>query len=70
MVVRHTLEVQKQVEALLNQMRVALGEQVSIEARFLIVGENFLEDLGVDVDIMFDPGSKSKTGLTMTQEFL
>jgi general secretion pathway protein D len=54
MVVRHTIDVQKQIEKLLNDMRVALGEQVSIEARFLIVGENFLEDLGVDVDIKYN----------------
>jgi general secretion pathway protein D len=67
MVVRHTLEVQKQVETLLNQMRIALGEQVSIEARFLIVGENFLEDLGVDVDITYDPGVKGQNLIQMDQ---
>ena len=67
MVVYHTLEVQKQVETLLNQMRIALGEQVSIEARFLIVGENFLEDLGVDVDITYDPGVKGQNVITFNQ---
>jgi type II secretory pathway component GspD/PulD (secretin) len=29
---------------------MGLGQQVSIEARFLLVSESFLEDIGVDVD--------------------
>jgi len=31
---------------------------VSIEARFLVVTENFLEDVGLDVDIQYDFGGK------------
>jgi type II secretory pathway component GspD/PulD (secretin) len=67
MVVRHTIDVQKQIEKLLDDMRVALSEQVSIEARFLIVTENFLEDLGVDIDIKYDPGAKGQDRIDFDQ---
>jgi len=67
MVVRHTLEVHRQIEELLNQMRKSLGEQVSIEAMFLVVGENFLEDIGLDLDIIYDPGEKLKDRIEIDQ---
>jgi general secretion pathway protein D len=55
LIVRQTLEVHNQIEKLLNDLRKSLGHQVSIEARFLLVGENFLEDIGLDVDITYYP---------------
>jgi general secretion pathway protein D len=67
MIVRHTLEVQQEIEKLINQMRKALGEQVSIEARFLVVGENFLEDIGIDFDLMYDAGAKGKDRIDFAQ---
>jgi len=39
-------------------MRRALGQQVSIETRFLVVTENFLEDIGLDVDFRIRAGGK------------
>jgi type II secretory pathway component GspD/PulD (secretin) len=46
-------------------MRKALGYQVSIEARFLVVSENFLEDIGLDVDFQIGGGGSlgSKWGV-------
>jgi type II secretory pathway component GspD/PulD (secretin) len=41
---------------MLDQLRKSLGNQVSIEARFLAVTENFLEDLGLDLDFSYDFG--------------
>lgn len=55
LIVRQTLEVHNQIEKLLNDLRKSLGHQVSIEARFLLVGENFLEDIGLDVDFKYYP---------------
>jgi type II secretory pathway component GspD/PulD (secretin) len=52
-----TQEVQTQIENLLAALRKALGYQVSIEARFLVVSENFLEDVGLDVDFSVNLGS-------------
>jgi len=53
-----TPEVHQRIEALLDQLRKALGHQVSIEARFLSVTENFLEDIGLDLDFQYDFGGK------------
>ena len=50
LVVRQTREIHNKIEKLLKEMGKSLGYQVAIEARFLLVGENFLEDIGVDVD--------------------
>jgi type II secretory pathway component GspD/PulD (secretin) len=50
LVIYQTSEVHNQIEKMLDDLREALGNQVAIEARFLVVGENFLEDIGLDVD--------------------
>ncbi|MFH1717191.1 MAG: hypothetical protein ABIF19_07565 [Planctomycetota bacterium] len=56
--VYNTHAVHQEVEKLLAALRVALGYQVSIEARFLVVSENFLEAVGLDVDFTQNLGSK------------
>ncbi|MHC4457585.1 MAG: type II secretion system protein GspD [Planctomycetota bacterium] len=53
LIVRQTRDVHNKIETLLKGLRKALGYQVAIEARFLVVSENFLEDVGLDVDIPF-----------------
>jgi len=53
-----TAENHNKIADLLDQLRKALGEQVSIEARFLVVSENFLEDIGLDVDFSYNLGGK------------
>jgi general secretion pathway protein D len=52
--VYQTHEVHREIEKLLEALRKALGHQVSIEARFLVVSENFLEDIGLDIDFSVD----------------
>ena len=56
--VYNTPEVHSELEKLLEALRQALGHQVSIEARYLIVSENFLEDVGLDVDFTINAGVK------------
>jgi len=56
-IVRQTRQIHGRLQTLLAEMRKALGHQVAIEARFLIVGENFLEDIGLDLDFSIDTGS-------------
>ncbi len=41
----------KKIQELLDGLRRQLTEQIAIEARFLIVSENFLEEIGIDLDI-------------------
>ena len=48
LVILQTPESHRKIASLLRDMRGALGQQVSIEARFLVVGENFLEEIGLD----------------------
>ena len=57
-----TPEVHQRIELLLDQLRKSLGHQVSIEARFLAVTENFLEDIGMDVDFSYNFGGKWGVG--------
>ncbi|MCK4886087.1 MAG: hypothetical protein KAS96_01800 [Planctomycetes bacterium] len=53
LIVRQTSEIHGKIDKLLEKLRKSLGYQVAIEARFLLVGENFLEDIGLDVDFQF-----------------
>ena len=56
LIIHQTREVHDKIAQLLEDLRKALGHQVAIEARFLVVGENFLEDIGLDVDFRVDVG--------------
>lgn len=56
--VYNTQEVHREIEKLLKSLRKSLGHQVSIEARFLVVSESFLEDIGLDVDFVNNLGGK------------
>ncbi|MBN1796205.1 MAG: hypothetical protein JW804_05985 [Sedimentisphaerales bacterium] len=56
--VRQTAEIHNEISALLKELRKAQGYQIAIEARFLKVRENFLEDIGLDIDFLFNPGGK------------
>jgi type II secretory pathway component GspD/PulD (secretin) len=56
MVVHQTPEVQDQIAKLLDDLREATGIMVDIQARFLNVEDNFLEDIGVDFRGLGQPG--------------
>jgi len=56
MVVYQTPEVQEQIKELLDDLREATGIMVDIQARFLTVEDNFLEDIGVDFRGLGAPG--------------
>ncbi|MEJ5259458.1 MAG: type II and III secretion system protein, partial [Anaerohalosphaeraceae bacterium] len=51
LIVYQTADVHKEVEAFLKKLKEGIGDQVAIEARFLLVDENFLEEIGLDFDI-------------------
>jgi general secretion pathway protein D len=67
--VMQTHEVHQEIERLLESLRKSLGEQVAIEARFLVVTENFLEDVGLDVDFTINAGTQWGT-ITFEQDSL
>ncbi len=56
MVVYQTPEVHEQIRKLLDDLREATGIMVDIQARFLTVEDNFLEDIGVDFRGLGAPG--------------
>lgn len=56
LVVNQTPEVQAQIKRLLDDLREATGIMVDIQARFLKVEDNFLEDIGVDFRGLGQPG--------------
>jgi type II secretory pathway component GspD/PulD (secretin) len=58
LIIYQTREVHDDIGKLLEELREALGHQVAIEARFLLVGENFLEDIGLDVDFRANVGGR------------
>ncbi len=51
LIIYQTPDVHKQINDLLDKLREGLGQQIAIEARFLLVTENFLEDIGLDMNI-------------------
>ena len=56
MIVNQTPEVHAQIRDLLTDLREATGILVDIEARFLQVADNFLEDIGIDFRGLGQPG--------------
>lgn len=58
LIVLQTPEVQKKVRTLIDDLLKKFGMQISIEARFLIVKEDFLENINLDFDMAYDFGGK------------
>ncbi|MCC6741775.1 MAG: hypothetical protein IT452_22335 [Planctomycetia bacterium] len=63
LIVRHTPQIQGQINSFLQRVRESTGLLVTIESRFLTVQEHFLEDVGIDYRGLesttnFEPGSR------------
>ncbi|HEX7009149.1 MAG TPA: hypothetical protein VF184_04150, partial [Phycisphaeraceae bacterium] len=57
LIVKTTPTNHQQIMDLLRQLREAQSVQISVEARFLLVDQNFLEEVGIDLDVQIDdPG--------------
>ncbi|MBU0640592.1 MAG: type II and III secretion system protein, partial [Planctomycetes bacterium] len=57
LIVYNTSDAHQQVADLLSQLRQTRALQVAVETRFLNVTSNFLEEMGVDLDFVFNSGS-------------
>jgi type II secretory pathway component GspD/PulD (secretin) len=55
LVINQTPQTHEMIQKLLDHLRESLGQQVSIEARFLFVTENFLEDIGMGISSISVP---------------
>lgn len=67
LIIRQTLEIHEEIRKLITNLRKSLGQQIAIEARFLFVSENFLEDIGIDADISLLPFGNFTTRLDFEQ---
>lgn len=57
LIVRHTSEVQKEVERFLEELRRFNSMIVTIDTRFLRVADNYLQEIGVDWRGLDNPGA-------------
>jgi general secretion pathway protein D len=56
MIVVHSAEVQQQVRQFLEELRRFSASLVTIESKFLSIGDNFLQEVGVDFRGLDNPG--------------
>src|SRR6185436_2986515 len=56
MIVVHSAEVQQQVRQFLEELRRFSASLVTIESKFLVIGDNFLQEIGVDFRGLDNPG--------------
>ena len=57
LLIRQTPENQREIQKVLDSLRASQALQVNIETRFLTVQRNYLEDIGVDADFVFNLNS-------------
>ncbi len=58
LIVTTTAENHEQISGLLRQLREQRAIQIAVESRFLFVTQNFIEEVGLDVDFtLLDPGA-------------
>ncbi len=57
LIVYNTSDAHQQVRGLLKQLRDTRALMIAVEGRFLTVTSNFLEEIGVDIDFVFNAGN-------------
>lgn len=67
-IARTTREVHERVKKLLTDLRINIGIQVNVEARFLRVEDKFLEEIGVDFRGLGDDASRGEPGKGLTRK--
>lgn len=54
LIVTNTAKNHRQIQGLLNQLREIRSVQINVESRFLTVAQDFFEQIGFDLDIVFN----------------
>jgi type II secretory pathway component GspD/PulD (secretin) len=57
LIIYNTSDAHGQIRGLLGQLRASQALQIAMEARFLNVTSNFLQEFGVDLDFVFNSGT-------------
>ena len=68
LIVKTTPENHREISQLLGQLRETRAIQVAVESRFLMVDQNFLDDVGVDLDINVPDPSGHFQALRVAQD--
>jgi type II secretory pathway component GspD/PulD (secretin) len=68
LIIKTTPQYQREIARLLASLRETRAHQITVEARFLLVDQNFLEEVGVDVDVQFNPNSTSWSPIKVAQD--
>ncbi|MEM8756447.1 MAG: hypothetical protein AAGF47_01530, partial [Planctomycetota bacterium] len=53
LVIRNTPKNHREVQGLLSQLRQQRAMQINVETRFLLVNQDFFEEIGFDLDVVF-----------------
>jgi len=70
LIVNTTSENHRKVISLLAQLRESRALQINVEARFLLVDQNYLDEVGIDMDIQIDdPGGDLSPISIFTESF-
>ena len=64
LIVWQTPAVHEKIKKLIDNLRRLVGDQVAVETRFLLIDENFLEDIGIDTNITLKLGRRWNSGDT------
>jgi len=59
LIVKTTPKNHRDIAQLLSQLRETRALQIAVEGRFLVVDQNFLDEVGIDLDIDFDVGGNA-----------
>ncbi len=62
LIIKTTPKNHRQIGHLLAQLRETRAIQIAIEGRFLLVEQNFLDEIGVDLDVTIQNGNANKWG--------
>ena len=57
LIIYQTPEIHDQIATLLDSLREVQSVQIALEARFITISSNFLEKVGLDLDVIFNQGN-------------
>lgn len=63
LVITNTARNHRQIQSLLKQLREIRNIQISVEARFLTVSEDYFEQIGIDLDMFFNTRNNQFEGV-------
>ncbi|WP_145446129.1 hypothetical protein [Mucisphaera calidilacus] len=68
LIIRTSYENHRQAAKLLDDIREARSSQITVEARLMLVNEDFLEDIGIDLDFRINNLGSNYTSLSVAQD--